>query len=81
MKAGTAQKMILNMLSTISMIKLGHVYENMMVNLRPTNEKLKKRMISIVQEILECGEEEAFQQLTECNWSIRQVVDRLSAQH
>ena len=37
MKAGTAQKMILNMLSTVAMIKLGNVYENMMINLRPTN--------------------------------------------
>lgn len=43
MKAGTAQKMILNMLSTASMIKLGKVYQNMMVDLQPKSEKLRER--------------------------------------
>ena len=57
MKAGTAQKIILNMLSTVAMIKLGNVYENMMINLRPTNEKLKNRMIRIVNEIIGVNEE------------------------
>jgi N-acetylmuramic acid 6-phosphate etherase len=48
MKAGTAQKMVLNLLSTCSMVKLGKVYENLMVDLMPTNEKLKQRAISII---------------------------------
>ncbi|HEY9716791.1 MAG TPA: N-acetylmuramic acid 6-phosphate etherase [Trichormus sp.] len=48
MKAGTAQKMILNLLSTCTMIKLGKVYENLMVDLRPTNEKLRERAVSII---------------------------------
>ena len=51
MKAGTAHKMILNMISTSVMIKLGYVYENLMINLRPTNQKLRRRMIGIVEEL------------------------------
>lgn len=48
MKAGTAQKMILNLLSTTAMVKLGKVYENLMVDLRPTNDKLRERAVSII---------------------------------
>ncbi len=48
MKAGTAQKMILNLLSTATMVKLGKVYENLMVDLKPTNEKLRERAVSII---------------------------------
>ncbi|KGG79552.1 N-acetylmuramic acid-6-phosphate etherase [Caloranaerobacter azorensis H53214] len=48
MKAGTAQKMVLNMLSTASMIKIGKVYSNLMVNVRPINKKLRKRVEEIV---------------------------------
>lgn len=48
MKSGTAQKMVLNMLSTGAMIKTGKVYGNLMVNVKPTNFKLVKRAISII---------------------------------
>ncbi len=48
MKAGTAQKMILNLLSTTAMVKLGKVYENLMVDLKPTNDKLRERALSII---------------------------------
>ena len=48
MKAGTAQKMILNMLSTGAMARLGHVYGNLMINVRPKNEKLAERGVSIL---------------------------------
>ena len=48
MKAGTAQKMILNLLSTCTMVRLGKVYENLMVDLKPTNEKLRERAVSII---------------------------------
>ncbi len=75
MKAGTAQKIILNMISTTAMVKCGYVYENLMINLKPTNKKLTKRMIGIVVEILKCSEEEAEKLLNENNWSIRAVVD------
>ncbi len=77
MKAGSAQKMVMNMLSTCVMIKLGHVYENMMVNLRPFNIKLKQRMISIVSDIVPCTREEAEKYLDENEWSIQQVIKTL----
>ena len=51
MKAGSAHKMVLNMISTAVMVKLGHVYENMMINLQPSNIKLRDRMIRILREI------------------------------
>ena len=52
MKAGNSQKMVMNMITTSVMIKLGKVYENMMINLKPTNVKLRDRMIRIVLEII-----------------------------
>ena len=59
MKAGTAQKMILNMLSTGTMIKLGLVYGNLMSNLRATNEKLRRRACAILAEEAAISAEEA----------------------
>jgi N-acetylmuramic acid 6-phosphate etherase len=76
MKAGTAQKIVLNMLSTVAMIKLGNVYENMMINLRPTNDKLKKRMIRIVTEIVGVNAQEAETLLEKSNWNIRVAVQK-----
>jgi len=57
LKAGTAQKNVLNMLSTVSMIKMGKVYQNLMVDLKPTNQKLEKRSIQIIKEATEVDEE------------------------
>lgn len=75
MKAGSAHKMVLNMISTCVMVKSGHVYQNMMINLKPTNIKLRARVISIVCEILKCDETEAIRRLDAHNWSIREAVD------
>ncbi|MFD0715315.1 N-acetylmuramic acid 6-phosphate etherase [Paenibacillus sp. GCM10027626] len=50
LKAGTAQKMVLNMISTVSMIQLGKVYGNLMVNVQATNYKLQQRVVNIVME-------------------------------
>ena len=75
MKAGSAHKMVLNMISTAVMIKSGHVYENMMINLKPANIKLKNRMVSIVCEILKCDQTKATELLDKYAWSIRKVVD------
>ncbi len=59
MKAGTAQKMILNMLSTGVMIKCGKVYENLMIDLKPTNKKLVERAKVIIMESTGCERETA----------------------
>ncbi|MBE6811871.1 MAG: N-acetylmuramic acid 6-phosphate etherase [Ruminococcaceae bacterium] len=74
MKAGTAQKIILNMISTTAMVKCGHVYENLMINLKPTNKKLKNRMIGIVTEILHCTQKEAVDRLEKNDWVIREAI-------
>lgn len=59
MKAGTSQKLILNMLTTGSMIKIGKVYKNYMIDVKPTNDKLRKRAVKIVAQIAETTEEKA----------------------
>ena len=74
LKAGTAQKIVLNTLTTCAMAKTGKVYENMMINLSPSNEKLRRRVIRIVSEILSCDEEAAVKGLEENGWNIRNTV-------
>ncbi len=59
MKSGTAQKLVLNMLSTGLMVRTGHTLGNRMVNVRPTNEKLRERARRLVEEIGGCTEEQA----------------------
>lgn len=54
LKAGTAQKLVLNMLSTGAMIKTGKVKGNLMINVKPTNDKLRSRCISILSELGNC---------------------------
>lgn len=65
MKAGSAQKMILNMLSTGAMIRLGYVYGNLMINLRPRNSKLKERGIGILQQLTRSSRKQAEKTLIE----------------
>jgi N-acetylmuramic acid 6-phosphate etherase len=63
LKAGTAQKMVLNMLSSGAMIRLGYVYGNLMVNLHLKNEKLTERGVSILQRTATVGREQAWRAL------------------
>lgn len=76
MKAGTAQKIILNMISTTAMVKCGYVYENLMINLKPKNKKLKNRMIEIVSEITKLNTQESKNLLDECEWSIPKAKEK-----
>lgn len=75
MKAGTAHKMILNMISTAVMVKLGHVYENMMINLRPSNIKLRDRMIRILVEITKLPYDDSEKLLEANEFSLRKAID------
>ena len=68
MKSGTAQKMVLNMLSTGTMIKLGKVYGNLMVDVKPSNEKLIRRCVTIVCAAAECEEAVATAALEACEY-------------
>ena len=74
LKAGTAQKMILNMLSTGSMIKIGKTYENFMIDLKANNEKLKDRAIRIVAQITGVQCSEALAALLKCDWEIKTAI-------
>ncbi|WP_425255353.1 N-acetylmuramic acid 6-phosphate etherase [Mammaliicoccus sciuri] len=59
LKAGTAQKLILNMISTGSMVGIGKVYENLMIDVKPTNKKLKQRAVNMIQEVLQTTDEDS----------------------
>lgn len=74
LKAGTAQKMILNMLSTGSMIKIGKTYENFMIDLKAVNEKLKDRAIRIVSQIAKVSYSDALASLLKCDWEIKTSI-------
>ncbi len=63
MKAGTAQKMVLNMISTSLMIKLGHVFGNQMIDMQLTNEKLKNRAIRMLMKLTSMNENTALEYL------------------
>ena len=56
LKAGTAQKLVLNMITTASMVRLGKVYENLMIDVVPSNTKLTERAVSIIREITDANE-------------------------
>ena len=74
MKSGTAQKMVLNMLSTGAMIKLGKVYGNLMVDVKPSNEKLIRRCVTIVCAATECEEAKAVAALEACGYRPKTAI-------
>ena len=74
LKAGTAQKMVLNMLTTASMIKLGKVYKNYMIDVQPTNKKLRRRALWMLMELTSTGAEEAEKALEEASYSVREAL-------
>lgn len=74
LKAGNSQKFVLNMLSTIAMVHTGKVLENLMINLKPSNEKLRGRVIRITAAVLDAPEDEAEKLLEENGWEIRRAV-------
>lgn len=74
LKAGTATKLALNILSSVSMVRLGKVDGNLMSSLQPTNRKLKERAARIVADRLEIAVEEARKRLECANWDIQAVL-------
>lgn len=74
MKSGTAQKMVLNMLSTSLMVKLGKVYGNLMIDVQPTNEKLKERAVGIVKKCTDANETEARELLNNSNYDVKCAI-------
>ncbi|MBX3012919.1 MAG: N-acetylmuramic acid 6-phosphate etherase [Caldilineaceae bacterium] len=74
LRAGTATKLVLNMLSTCAMVKLGKVYGNWMVDVQPTNLKLRQRAIRIVTEITGADAAVAASWLQAANWQVKTAV-------
>ncbi|MCQ2613265.1 MAG: N-acetylmuramic acid 6-phosphate etherase [Treponemataceae bacterium] len=74
MKSGTAQKLVLNMITTSAMIRLGKVYNNFMIDLMPMNAKLVERSLRLIAEITGCGAEKAASVFEESGRVIRTAI-------
>ena len=74
LKAGTATKMVLNMLTTATMVLLGKTYGNWMVDLRASNVKLKARSIRIVSSIAKVDEQQAAELLDQCHGEVKTAI-------
>ena len=74
MKSGTAQKLVLNMLSTAVMVKMGKVYGNLMVDVKASNEKLYQRAVSIVRTVTGAEEAAAKEALQNCAYSCKTAI-------
>jgi N-acetylmuramic acid 6-phosphate etherase len=79
MKSGTAQKLVLNMITTVAMIRLGKVYENMMIDLQTTNLKLLERAKRIVMIITNVSYDEATEFLTKSNFHVKTTLVMIKA--
>lgn len=74
LKSGTAQKLVLNMLTTASMIRLGKSYQNLMVDVKATNKKLIARASRIVMQATECDESEATKMLEQTDYDVKLAI-------
>jgi N-acetylmuramic acid 6-phosphate etherase len=74
MKAGTAQKVVLNLISSGIMLRLGRVYRGMMVNMPPTNAKLRRRAEAMVAQIAQCDPSQAASSLDQADGDIKTAV-------
>jgi N-acetylmuramic acid 6-phosphate etherase len=75
LKAGTATKLVLNMLSTAAMIRSGRTRGDLMVDLRPTNAKLRERAIRMVRDETGLSEDDARARLEAAGWSVRKALE------
>jgi N-acetylmuramic acid 6-phosphate etherase len=74
LKAGTAQKLILNLLTTAAMVRLGKVYGNLMVDMRATNVKLRDRAVRIVMAATDADRAQAEAALAQCDWRCKTAI-------
>ena len=78
LKAGTATKVVLNLITTLAMTHSGKVLSNLMIDLNPSNIKLRARAVGIVSAITGCDEEAARAELVESGWIVREACEALS---
>src|SRR5205085_10015120 len=74
LKAGTATKGALNIISTGAMARLGRVRGNFMIDLQPTNKKLRERAIGLVSQLARCDRESARSRLERADWNLREAL-------
>ena len=74
LKAGTATKVALNIISTGAMVRLGRVRGNLMIDLQPTNKKLRERAIGLVAQLAGCDRESARSRLARADWNLRAAL-------
>ncbi len=79
LKAGTSQKMVLNMISTAAMVKLGKVYDNLMIDLQAKNAKLKRRAETILKALTNADTERICRTLAEANYEVKPALLMLKA--
>ncbi len=79
LKAGTATKLLLNILTTLAMVRLGKVVENLMVDVRPSNAKLRDRAVRIVRALTGADAGQASAALERSGWVVKRAVTRLRA--
>jgi len=77
LKAGTATKLVLNIFSTLAMVRLGKVLSNLMVDLNPANAKLRERAVRIVRELTAADAERARAALERSGWAVKAAVQYL----
>jgi N-acetylmuramic acid 6-phosphate etherase len=74
LKAGTATKVALNIISTGAMARLGRVHGNLMIGLQPTNKKLRERAVGLVSQLAGCDRESARSRLERADWNLRDAL-------
>jgi N-acetylmuramic acid 6-phosphate etherase len=72
--AGTSQKVVLNLFSTMAMVRLGKVYRGLMVHMRPTNEKLRRRAAQMVVTLVGCTEGAAVEAMAKADGDVKLAV-------
>lgn len=77
LKAGTATKLILNIITTLAMTKVGKVVSNLMVDLNPSNEKLRDRAVRILSELTACSQDHARHVLNQTGWTVKEAYERI----
>lgn len=77
LKSGTATKLILNMLTTLAMVRMGKVVSNLMIDVNPSNTKLRGRAIRILRELTGADEEKARAALARSGWDVKRAWERL----
>jgi N-acetylmuramic acid 6-phosphate etherase len=81
LKAGTATKLVLNMITTLAMMQMGKVVSNLMIDMNPSNQKLRQRAVRIVRELTQASEADAAKALERTGWEIKRALQRLSRSH